>query len=210
MNFEIKKLTELYRNEAAHCIAKTFSAREAMSQVMNLDYEEMLTFSKAIVDLAINEALSFVAIDTENNKLAAAIISEDFKKEGEPEGFEEVSPKFGPILQLLEELSSKIPQPSARGEIIHFFMVGVLEEYANHKIAEKLAKHAMVYAQGLGYKQAVSEATGKISQHIAKTKFHLNECASIDYKDFEYQGHKVFAGIDQELAEKCVLLQTPL
>jgi GNAT superfamily N-acetyltransferase len=82
-------------------------------------------------------------------------------------------------------------------------MVAVEEAYTSQGIAYTMYRILINHARRLGFTHAVTEPTGNISQYILKDKFAFNELYRINYDEYEYQGERVFAGIE---GHQCVSL----
>lgn len=190
-------LLELSDLEAfSRLLAVTFSQYEPMGMAMGLSREEILTFVRLFGPKAADEGLSLVAKISDTDTMIGALLSEDFGSPP-PEGLGKMSKKLLPILTLLEQLDKQYMEKKEfrLGEVLHMFMVGVSPECTARGVATHLSELGMEYAAVKGYRTAVVEATGSISQNIAR-KLGFAERFSTLYKEFTFEGEKVFASIE--------------
>jgi hypothetical protein len=110
---------------------------------------------------------------------------------------EDLGEKFEPVLALLDELDAQYKQGRSlrMGEYLHLFMGAVMHRHTGKKVAQTLIQACLENGIRKGYKTAVTEATGVISQHICRKCGFVDRLA-IPYKTFTYQGKRVFASIE--------------
>merc|ERR1712183_261950 len=81
-------------------------------------------------------------------------------------------------------------------------MVGVENSQRGMGVATELIRRSILLAGCMGFTGIMTEATGKFSQKAFST-IHMLKANSIVYRDFEYEGKKVFEDMDpihQEIA----------
>jgi GNAT superfamily N-acetyltransferase len=105
--------------------------------------------------------------------------------------------KVGPILALLDALDVQYKQGKSLrvGEYLHLFIIAVTHQYTGSKVAQNLIQACLGNGIRKGYKVAVTEATGVVSQHIFR-KCGFVDRIEIPYKTFTYHGKRVFATIE--------------
>ena len=110
-------------------------------------------------------------------------------------------PRSNPIDALLDGLdeSYRQTQKIRSGEFLHLFMLGVPAAFAGKKIGQSLVAECLRIGRQRGYRTAVTEATGNLSQHIFR-RFGFVERFAASYADFEFEGNKVFATIESTAA----------
>jgi len=87
-------------------------------------------------------------------------------------------------------------------KMFNITMVGVDPTYRGKGVATDLIRRSILLAGCMGFTGIMTEATGKFSQKAFST-IHMLKANSILYKDFEYEGKKVFEDMDpihQEIA----------
>ena len=81
-----------------------------------------------------------------------------------------------------------------RCKYLHLFMLAVDGQFAGRGIGQELIRRCIENGYRKGYQKALTEATGKISQHIfRKNGFVQRFC--VPYRSFMYEGRLVFASI---------------
>lgn len=198
-------LTNRDIEEAAICIARAFRQGEPMALALNIPEEDFIYFTRILIKKAARDGMSVVARDPQNNRLAGCIICEDYVTEP-PEGIEKVSPLFNPIFSLLDALgaSYRAEHFVAPGEIYHLFMGGVYPDYAGYGIAAQITNFIENHARKKGYKAAIGEVTGPVSQHIYIKQLGYRPLYKIRYQDFLYEGKTIFKNITA--CEHCILI----
>src|SRR4051794_30317010 len=99
----------LKRNDVrqlVHLVARTFSADEPMGVAAGLLAPDVERFLQASSEQLLSDGLTMVAVDTATGKLAAALIADDLASPLTAET-DNLSPKFGPILSLLQALDEQ-------------------------------------------------------------------------------------------------------
>ena len=195
-------------NGATACIASTFAAGEPMSQHLGITQDEFIQFARLFIEKTAREGLSVVALD-EEQRVIGATIAEDYVTEP-PAGLEAISEKFTPVFALLESLGERYvaSQGVTSGTHYHIFMCGVYQQYANRRLAQKLNRFAQDMARERGFKAAVCEATGRISQFVSVNQLGFDYVDEINYQDFLLDGEAVFAGITS--VDSCILYERRL
>lgn len=196
------------------CVAEAFTTSEPLTIKQQITLEEHMAFCKVFLTKAMNEGLSIVAIDTEiqdpTARVIGARISEDLFTPPPPEA-EDLTPKFGPIFDILDGLSArwKAANQNRKGKAVHMFMVAVRKPYRKRGVAPTMNKLAFPMWLEKGYTHAVTEATGVISQHILQNKFHFHFREQADYDTYVFPetGEKPFADVPKEMGTCTRLLE---
>ena len=182
-------------NEVIRLLAKVFSESEPPALAMGLSCAEMEEFLRIIVPQIVPCDLSIVARDRETQALAGVALSDDFAS---PPAFDSarISPKFLPIFAMLDRLDAQFraETPSSPGHCIHLFMLAVEKRFAGRGIGSSLVQACIDNAREKDYRSAVTEATGRVSQHIFR-KNGFTDRFTTSYADFLYDGHAPFASI---------------
>jgi ribosomal protein S18 acetylase RimI-like enzyme len=150
---------------------------------------------ECLVPKAIAEQLTIVACDAVSGQLVGALLADDFGTTP-PEGLDDAAPQFAPVGALLDTLDEpyRADTAVAPGTHAHLFMLGVAAQSASRGIAGQLVAACLAQAHGLGYRTAVTEATGAASQQVfRRAGFH--HVATASYRDFVYGGERVFSAI---------------
>ncbi len=194
--------------DTADLLANVFSGFDPLAVTLGLSSDEMRELIVPYCQRAPGEALTVIAQHQPSGKLIGAMLTDDFASPP-PVNPKHLSHNFEPIAHLLEELDDKYRRTEKvmRGGILHLFMLGVATDFGGEGIASRLVQHTIENGKRKGYKKAVAEATGLVSQHIFRNHGFV-ERSRIAYKEFMYRGRPVFNSIAKHEAVilmECVL-----
>ncbi|HLL46792.1 MAG TPA: GNAT family N-acetyltransferase [Longimicrobiaceae bacterium] len=194
--------------ETTALIAATFSRAEPMGAALGLPPEVVRQVVSVFAPRAVEDGLTLVARDAATGELVGALLADDFAAPP-PEGMEAVSERFRPIAALLEELDAGYREGRSirRGEYLHLAMLGVSPAAAGRRVGQELVELCMENGARRGFRTAVTEATGRVSQHICR-KHGFVERITCPYRSFRFEGRPVFAGIGDH--HGAVLMDRPL
>jgi len=195
-------------DDIVRLLAKVFSESEPPAVAMALSLDDMEQFLRLVVPGVIPYGLTVISRSKETRKLAGVFLTDDFAL---PPALDlsQISSNFLPILSMLEILDEQFRRGRAisPGEYLHLFMLGVDGQFAGRGIGQGLVTACLDNGLRKGYRMALTEATGKVSQHI----FRKNEFVdrfSVSYRDFVYENRVVFASIREH--EKAILMDRSL
>ncbi|MFH7024524.1 MAG: GNAT family N-acetyltransferase [Heteroscytonema crispum UTEX LB 1556] len=191
---EIFDLNSLY--EMAFMVAEAFIYSDPMAIVQGFYDEEFANYIKLLGSWAQREELTVIARDKHSDKVIGAIIAADFASVS-PLNIENISDKFKPVFELLEELETRYKQGKdiRLGKYLHCYMLAVSPQRRGQKVAQNLIQACLKNGTSKGYTTAVTEAANSISQQVF-TKCGFVARDEILYKQFTYEGVHVFASID--------------
>lgn len=189
-------LEEAEAGAMARLLAEAFSRFEPMGVAVEIPHEQVERLVTAFVPKALTEQLTIVARDASARHLVGALLADDFGTVP-PQGLEDAAPCFAPIGALLESLDEQYRAGTlvAPGTHAHLFMLGVAERAALRGIAGKLVETSIANATRIGYRTAITEATGSASQHVFR-KRGFRDLLRASYKEFMFNGQRVFSSID--------------
>lgn len=192
----------------ARLLADVFSRYDPPAVAVGLSFEELERFVGLFVPRAASDGLSIVAREPSSGELLGALLVDDLASPP-PEGIGEASEHFSPIGALLDELDDQYrrTRPVVLGEVLHLFMLGVAPQHGGKGVAHTLVRLCTENALRKGYRVAVTEATGRVSQHIFR-KLGFSDRFSVSYKDFTFGGRRVFESIEGH--EGAILLEQHL
>ena len=175
-------------------IATAFSAGDPPAVAMGLSLAELRVFLKLLAPGAVEDGLTIVA-RTADGEVAGALLSDDFGAPP-PLDAEQFSPRFLPIFALLDSLDDRYRSGCeiTRGEYLHLFMLAVDARFSGRGIAQGLIRACLENGARKGYRWAVTEATGVVSQGVFR-KLGFEERCRVGYREFRYEGEAVFASI---------------
>lgn len=174
-------------------LATAFSVAEPPAVAMGLSRGELAAFVSTLALRAVDERLTIVARDQSAGKLVGVMLTDDFAL---PPVFDLriISSRFLPIFAMLDALDAQYRHGKTivRGEFLHLFMLAVDAGYTGQGIAQRLVEGCIENGGQKGYRYAVTEATGVISQSVFH-KLGFEERYRVSYRDFRYEGEAVFA-----------------
>lgn len=210
LRYEIFDLNSL--DGIADLVGKAFTASDPMAIAKKLAAKDFTNYIKLLGKWAEKEKLTVIAKDKSTNEVVGAVIAGDFASDSplDPENSTTLSNKFEPIVELLESLETQYKhgkQIQGR-EYLHIFVLAVSPDYQGKKIAQNLIQVCLNNAVECGFTYAFTEAANSISQHIFR-KLDFQPRHEILYRNFTYQGVRVFADIEGHkgtiLMDKCLM-----
>jgi predicted N-acetyltransferase YhbS len=179
-----------------HLIATAFSTAEPMGVAARVSTNDLSGFLQMLAGRTIGDGLTVVARSS-TGQLVGGLLTDDFAIPP-PLEIERLSPSFLPILEILESLDAQYRSRRTirSGEYLHLFMLAVDPQFGGRGIAQGLVAHCIENGKRMGYRWAVTEATGLVSQQVFR-RIGFEERARIPYCDFRYGGATVFASITE-------------
>ena len=179
--------------EMARVIGHVFSHSDPLAVAIGMRAEDIEAFVLVFGAKAVAEGLTVIA-RVPSGALVGAMFSDDFGTP--PPDLEGLPVSFAPVGALLERLDDdyRRSRSIAEGSHAHFNMLAVVPTLSGRGIAQTLVELAMENAARRGYRFAVTEATGPVSQHIFR-KLGFKERHVVAYEDFRFDGRPVFAAI---------------
>ena len=175
-------------------IAKVFSESEPPAVAVGLTTADMENFLGNIVPRILSHGLTITARD-DKEELAGALLTEDLalSPDFNPSL---VSRRFTPIMAMLKELDSKYlwGQTVRPRDYLHLLMLAVDPRLSGYGIAQALVANCLKNGAPKGYRTAVTEATGNVSQHVFRKQGFV-ERIRVSYQDFRCDGKAPFASI---------------
>lgn len=189
-------------------LAQVFSHSDPPAVAMALSFEEMKQFLQLVVPNVIADELTAVARSKDTGKVAGVMLSDDFASPLDLD-LGQISAKLLPILSMLDILDEQFRREKtiSAGQYLHLFMLGVDREFAGRGVGQGVVKACVKNAVHKGYRVALTEATGRVSQHIFRKNGFVDRFA-VSYQDFTYQNKTVFASIQEH--ETAVLMERAL
>jgi ribosomal protein S18 acetylase RimI-like enzyme len=206
MDYDVAKPSDL--DDIVRLLAQVFSESEPPAVAMALSFGDMKHFLQLVVPRVILYGLTVTSRSKDTGKLAGVLLTDDFAS---PPALDlrQISPKFLPILSMLEILDEQFRRGRtvSPGEYLHLFMLAVDGQFAGRGIGQGLIKGCVDIGLQKGYRMALTEATGRVSQHIFR-KNGFADRFSVSYRDFVYENKVVFASIREH--EKAILMDKSL
>lgn len=191
--------------EMAGLLAKVFSLYDPLAVAAAVPFEELKRLVMLFGPRAASDGLSIVARARPSGEMIGALLVDDFAV-SPPDNIDMTCERFGPVGALLDDLDEQYRKTRSivPGEILHLYMVGVAPECGGKGIAQTLVHLCLENGQRKGYRVAVTEATGRVSQRIFR-KLGFSDRFTTSYKEFNYGGNRVFQGIQDH--DAAILLE---
>lgn len=196
------------REGLVRLLATVFSESEPPAVAMGLSFRDLEQFLQLLAPGAIADGLTVLARSSDTGKLAGVLLTDDFAS---PPALDlnQISKKFLPIFSMLETLDEQFRKGRtiSAGDYLHLFMLAVDEQFAGRKIGQGLVEACLENGLRKGYRKALTEATGRVSQHVFR-KLGFVDRFSVSYQDFRYEDQVVFASIQGH--ENAILMDKSL
>lgn len=206
-NFTVDILRKEYAEQAIDLFDRMFCDCEPVTKHLHVGREEYKPFATEVIDKAIKDGLSTVALD-QNNKVIAFIIVEDLADPFMPQLSH--YPKLQPIFELLTELSKPFVKDKqfAKGKIAHFWIAAVEQEYMGHHMFTELDDETIRLAAKKGFNFAYAEFTNRISEKVTHQFKVIELLNRIRYDDFTLSnGEHPFKGVEGGAAAYCAAIK---
>ena len=206
MNYQVAKLSD--SDEIVRLLAKVFSESDPPAVAMALTAADFEQFLQLIVSSVVADKLTIISRSAETGTLAGVLFTEDFSSTPVLD-LSRINPNFLPIFSMLGALDQqfRMGRTVSSGEYLHLFMLGVDRQFTGQGIGQKLIKACLQNGCHKGYRMALTEATGKVSQHIFR-KNGFADRFSVAYSNFKYENRLVFASICEH--EEAILMDRSL
>lgn len=183
--------------ELVDLLATAFSRHDPPAVASGLTEDDLVTYLGFVAAAVGEDGLTIVARDTASGEMAGVLLTEDA---GAPAQIDlgALSPRFRPIFELFGELEAAVGQtePIQAGTTLHLIMLGVRERFAGRGIAQRLVEACLANGAALGFREAVTEATNRTSQHVF-SKLGFVARAKASYSRFRHDGVATFASIGE-------------
>ena len=188
-------------------LARVFFESEPLVVAMNVSLDEMEQFLQHFAPRMISDGLTVISRGKDSG-LNGILLTVDFAS---PPALDvnQFTSRYLPILSMLDILDEQFrgERTISPGECLHLFMLAVDGQFTGRGIGQGLLQACINNGVRKGYRLAVTEATGKVSQYIFR-KDGFAERFSVSYGDFMYEDKAVFASIRDD--EKAILMEKAL
>ncbi len=181
--------------EMAELLASVFSRFEPPAVAAGLTLDDVREVVRHVGQNAAADKLTVIARLQPAGTIVGAMLTDDFVSPASVSS-DALPRRFAPIGALLEALDGRYRtlRHPAQGRFLHLFMLGVTPDFGGRGIAGTLVRLVLDNGKKRGYDVAVTEATGKISQHVF-LKQGFRECFRVAYQEFRYDREAVFESI---------------
>ena len=169
-------------------IAPVFSRDDPLARSQRLSAADFRQFIAA--NLTGFYPLSWVAVSTADNRVAAAVLADDPADDEGDEG----NHAIGALVGALRKTYFETRGPDRSG-LLHIHFVACAAEHRRRGLIEKLVQDCLDAARGRGFSRAIVETSGETSRRLFAQKLSFEEIAIETYADFGWHGDKPFASI---------------
>lgn len=207
LQYRVETLQTQHTKPVIELFIKSFCHFEPITQHLDVKESEYRPFATEVVEKAIRDGLSTVALD-KNGRLIAFIIVEDIANPFRPHLSH--YPSLSPVFELLDELSRPFLEGKTfkKGKIAHFWIAGVEKEYMGKGLFTELDDTTIRMAADRGFDFAYAEFTNQISEKVTQ-HFKLIELWNrINYSDFRLDnGMQPFKDVEGGAAAYCAAIK---
>jgi ribosomal protein S18 acetylase RimI-like enzyme len=206
LDYEVAKPSD--SDDIVRLLASVFSESEPPAVAMALSFRDMEQFLQLVVPRILLYELTAISRSPDTGQLTGVLLTDDFAS---PPALDlsQINSNFLPILSMLEILDEQFRRGKSvsPGKYLHLFMLAVDGQFAGRGIGKGLVKASVDIGRRKGYRMALTEATGRVSQHIFRTSGFADRF-SVSYHDFVYENKVVFASIREH--ERAILMDRSL
>ncbi len=194
-NYQYVILNDSHAEQCVSLISKTFCLDEPMTKYLKISYDQFVPFAKLMVEKAIHDGLSMVALD--NNLVVACTIVEDM---ADPLDINiNIDPKFNIIFSFLEHLGRDFfnERIVKKGHIAHLFITAVDKNYHGQGLSKKINFESICLAEKQGFDFMCCEFTHAYNEkgtlkNIENSRLLIH---SSQYHEFIFEGKKPFENL---------------
>jgi len=189
-HYYFTRLAHEHAQKVISLISQVFCDHEPMAAYLGVRAEAFYPFAKIIVEKAINEGLSMVALDGDH--VCACAIVEDMANPLDMKM--DLDPRFKMIFSLLENLGRGFfeNQIIDKDRVAYLFMTALDEKYFSQHLARKINFETIKLARARHFDLMCVE-----SKHSSSKRLLTRSCK---YRDYVYNGEKPFANLDGEVS----------
>lgn len=194
-DYTIVTLQDEHVKSAIDLFTKTFCDSEPLTHHLNIHYQDYYPFSKEVVQKAVKEGMSKVALD-KNNKVIGLCIAEDLADPFIPHLAH--YPKIKPVFEILDSLSKPFLQGKKfiKGKVVHVWIAAIDDAYRGLGLSTQVDMAAIESAARKGFDYAYAEFTNELSENVTHQFKVLQLYNRIYYDQFTTkEGTRPFEGV---------------
>lgn len=194
--FQYHILDNSRRDDVIAMMTQSFCDHEPMTKFINVTYDEFTPFAETIVEKAIIDKLSIVAL--KDNRVVACTVVEDLVDPA-PLDLSVLTPKFKYIFNLLETISSPFfsDKVLSKNQVAHLFITSVHPDYYGKGLSRQVNFQSMKVADSRKYPFMLSELTNWYNEKgLIKYLEHPKRLLGTSvYNDYSLEGVYPFKGL---------------
>ena len=192
--YTIQTLGREHMQAAANLFIKTFCDSEPITKHLGIEYHEYEPFVLEVIQKAVKDGLSVVAVD-DNHHVVACVIGEDITDRYKPKV--SLYPKMEPIFTLIESLSKRFldGKKFKKGKVAHIWIAMVDKTARGQGLSTKIDLAATGHCAKKGYDFTYAEFTNDLSENVMHHYPVSKKLNEISYDSFTYEGKTPFKGV---------------
>jgi hypothetical protein len=194
--YQYQILDKSKRLDVINMMTQSFCDHEPMTKYINVTYDEFTPFAETIVDKAIADKLSIVAL--KDNLVVACTVVEDLVDPA-PLDLNVLTPKFKFIFNLLETISSPFfaDKQLNKNQVAHLFITAVHPQFYGKGLSRQVNFQSMKIANNRNYPFMLSELTNWYNEKgLIKYLEHPKRLLGTSvYNDYSLEGVYPFRGL---------------
>jgi hypothetical protein len=225
-NFDIAPFNPITDTEDfVNCIALQFSQGEPACSTLGIKKQELDSVVRHFLTCSPETAeLSVVMRERKTNKFVGCVGGEDLHANSEP-GIIALCPKWALLCGPYNFIGSNLIDDCKRGEMVHWVLGGIYDEFANRKLYLPMVKYALTLAADkgififllqvssysnfdhylIGYKYVIAEPTHIASKKcLEKLNFEMKSDTPFD--TYVWNGTRPFKGNKTSLFVYCLVI----
>jgi histidine decarboxylase len=193
--YKLCTLGREHMQSAAELFTKSFCDDEPITKHLGIQYSEYEPFVLAVIQKAVKDGLSVVAVD-DANRVVACAIGEDIADPFKPNLV--LYPKMKPIFAIMEALDEPFFQGKTfkKGKLAHTWIAMVAKDCRGKGLSTEIDLACTNHIASKGYDFTYAEFTNDISEKITHHYPIAKKINEIAYANFTYKGQKPFQGVN--------------
>ena len=181
--YTIVTLADVHVKSAVELFTKSFCDSEPITKHLGIQYKDYEPFAREVVQKAVMEGLSVVALDQKNN-VVACTLAEDITNPFKPNL--EKYPRLKPVFDLIGRLDEPFMKGKTflKGKITHIWIAIVDSTVRGKGLSTAIDMACADLAVSKGYEFAYAEFTNAISEKITHHYSVYQLCNSIKFDEF--------------------------
>ncbi|WP_186647786.1 hypothetical protein [Fluviispira vulneris] len=207
-NFHFSLLKQEHFNQAKECLARVFCTDGAMLKHLQVQQNDLNEFLDGLLNHAIPQQLSWIAVDKSTQKIVAVRVLTDFYDNYLPQ-----SP-LTKELTIIKDLITTLYDIESeelnvqKNTLLHTWMTAVEKDYQKKGLLKSLYMLGSNRAKSLGFTSCIGEASNIHNLNFLKKYTKINQLNSIIYKNYQY--NEIFPFADMQEHVECVHYKYPL
>ena len=187
---DIQPLDQTLRKDVLQMIARAFASDDPLARSQGIGEAEFHELIDRLYDPFVADRLSFVAIDSDADRVAAVILAEPHREEAGNEGSDAISA----IIATARESYFADRHP-AIGELMHIHFIASDPDYRRQKLVAQLTASCLQRGREQGFGKVMVEASGIRSRKLFEEHLDFQPRVTVSYADYEYRGDCPFRAI---------------